>query len=556
MLDAISDFWKPSRKNDEASSLDTQTIKPGAVIGFGFIPQPELSGRRVEVRSINTYMFEGDRMTSFVLDAQSNSAISLIIADSDQEKYIAISRRIPFAERTKLFDNSALLACMDGDEKTRLTLKTSTEWANWTVSEYKKAIGGLNGQMATGDYRGLAALPDHVSTKAFTYTLLVSNNNEFALEIEQYSDNKMEVYATVYRRLTDIGEIDVSAVQGKSEPSTKETPPAPTVAKTARQLAALKPANDSAGRQDAKQDKVPALESADMPLVAETSPSPLVEETPAAAKVNEARAVAKRKMEMLKMEFSTDEVASGPRLFDVPDKEEDAPLASLPHDIEPVKEAVPDLGPLIADEPAPEPEPETPQEPTVVDVAAPDSEPESESEPDSVEEEPVIEETPIITADAITADVEEKAAEVVIEEAITETQAQQPTQEANNQEQKEQTMATFNANINGNNEPKADAFIARAIQPEPLAMENDSVECELPAANRVIEEAIRNEMSMSDVIRRIIALPVARQESVSIPVMLTDADYSLLAVRYGIPAADRAAIKAKVMEEIGDFSGK
>ena len=117
-------------------------------------------------------------------------------------------------------------------------------------------------------------------------------------------------------------------------------------------------------------------------------------------------------------------------------------------------------------------------------------------------------------------------------------------------------MATFNANLNGTADAKTEAFQARAITAPTPEVENDSVECELPAASRVIEEAIRNEMSMSDVIRRVVALPVARQESVSIPVMLTDADYALLATRYGIPAADRAALKAKSIEEIGDFTGK
>jgi hypothetical protein len=118
-------------------------------------------------------------------------------------------------------------------------------------------------------------------------------------------------------------------------------------------------------------------------------------------------------------------------------------------------------------------------------------------------------------------------------------------------------MATYNATFNGksDNLPQAEVRAARAISGSHAEVENDVVECELRAANRVIEEAIRNEMRMSDVVRRIIALPVAQQEQVEIPVMLTDSDYHLLAIRYGIPAADRSAIKAKIVEEINDFSG-
>ena len=40
-------------------------------------------------------------------------------------------------------------------------------------------------------------------------------------------------------------------------------------------------------------------------------------------------------------------------------------------------------------------------------------------------------------------------------------------------------------------------------------VENDVIECELKVANKIIEEAIRNEIRLSEVVRRIIALPVA-----------------------------------------------
>ena len=86
-------------------------------------------------------------------------------------------------------------------------------------------------------------------------------------------------------------------------------------------------------------------------------------------------------------------------------------------------------------------------------------------------------------------------------------------------------------------------------------MDNESIECELRVANQIIDEAIRNEMRLSDVVRRIIELPVAHQEAVQIPINLADEDYSLLAIRYGIPSSDRNAIKLRIIQDLGDFSG-
>jgi hypothetical protein len=63
-------------------------------------------------------------------------------------------------------------------------------------------------------------------------------------------------------------------------------------------------------------------------------------------------------------------------------------------------------------------------------------------------------------------------------------------------------------------------------------------------------------MRLTDIVRRIIELPVAYPESVQIPMSLTDEDYSLLAIRYSIPSSDRNAIKRRIIEDLNDFSGK
>jgi hypothetical protein len=86
-------------------------------------------------------------------------------------------------------------------------------------------------------------------------------------------------------------------------------------------------------------------------------------------------------------------------------------------------------------------------------------------------------------------------------------------------------------------------------------LDGEAVECELKVANKIIDEAIRNEMRLSDVVRRIIELPVAGQETVHIPLTLSDEDYALLAIRYGMSPSEKTAIKVRIIEELNDFSG-
>lgn len=517
MLDAISDFWKPSKKQ-ETSEFDPSQLNIGASIGFGFIPQSILSGKRATIQSINTYEFSGDRLTSFVLDVEGDTSISLIIADGQGEKYIALSRRIPFAERMRMLDNNELLACMDNAEQKRLNTKQPEgEWRNWLADSYKKAIHGLKGKLTTADLRGLSSSPDAADAKEFNYTLLVSNNNEYAIEIEQYNDNRIEVYATVYRRLTDMGE-----VKPADEVAVAALPAAPktsSVASTAKELAALKPANDTVQKEAG-----PKLEETKQPQAAKpqlvgtekgAKPGPVIE----SGKSNPKPLVLDSLQDLKSLQLTP------------PDTKEEVLLP----DFEPVKAVVPTI--------------QTLNQPSA-------SLPKSEIKPAPKAEEKPVQAKPVETQPAEAEPASMKAQDAPVKEIPKTVSVPQVREETASTQKETDVMATYNASFNGKNEsPASEVRTIRAIPGQQVDVENDVVECELRAANRVIEEAIRNEMRMSDVVRRIIALPVAQQEQVQIPVMLTDSDYHLLAIRYGIPAADRAAIKAKIVEEINDFSG-
>lgn len=75
-----------------------------------------------------------------------------------------------------------------------------------------------------------------------------------------------------------------------------------------------------------------------------------------------------------------------------------------------------------------------------------------------------------------------------------------------------------------------------------------------------VMEAVRraafdNNLSSSDQIRRLLALPLsARPKRPRLTVSLSAADYELLSHRYGLPAQDRLAIKERVTQELIAFA--
>ena len=63
------------------------------------------------------------------------------------------------------------------------------------------------GRYLEGDWRMRKPTDRGRVSKPFQYALLVDEDNEHALEAEQYEDGTLQVFATIYRPATDIGEI-------------------------------------------------------------------------------------------------------------------------------------------------------------------------------------------------------------------------------------------------------------------------------------------------------------------------------------------------------------
>lgn len=432
MLDVIADFWKPVKKAQQQEALQPDLLQIGSSLGFGFVPQALLSGRRLHVTAINTYLFGDEALTSFVLTQEKEPGVSMIVAESDGEYYLAISRRISLNDRMKLFDVQELEGVMGRPDQQRLTSRDHIiDYKGWMVASYKREIQGLKGAIFKGDYRK-AALPAVKDAQEFEYTLLVSDSNEHAIEIEKYSDGRIEVYATVYRRLNDIGEITHPPVE-KIRPDLK-------LASSAEPALPASPAFTSAPKMQEAPSVAEQVKSAPIQLQ-EFAPASIAPATEAPVTAQAQPTVA-------------------PGIFTVTKVQEELPK--------------------MANE-------------TAINGVT----------------------TPMSTAEAIK----------------PKLYVQPNTPDAYGQDVKavpSKAMSSFDA---------------------------DAIECDLRVANKIIDEAIRNEMRLTDIVRRIIELPVAYPESVQIPVTLTDEDYALLAIRYGISSSDRNAIKRRIIDDLNDFSG-
>lgn len=459
MLEAITDFWKPNKKSQQPAKLKLAELQIGSVIGFGYVPQAALSGRRFKVAAINSYQFGKDVLTSFVLSNEKDAEISMIIAEAQGEQYLAISRRLSANDRNKLFDSAAINEIISKNENTKFTCRDNVpELKGWLVSNYKREIQGMSGNIYKYDFR--KERNEALTGEEFQYTLLGSNSNEHAIEIEDYGNGRVDIYATIYRRTSDIAEM---IYLPKDQPIEQ---------KSDLKLVSKDEKSQQPVKEQVAEPVVVAKEVEKSAPVVETAKTPEVKEQP--------------KEEAVKIEEKK---------------------------VEPVKLEDVDLPQMVA--------------------------------------------TPLV----------EKLNKDEIEKEIKEELQKNETTKNNNEENKDMSLTAVSTNevkpnlTNGavpsfGSTPSKDLKQEIAVNKNANnGMDNEAIECELRVANQIIEEAIRNEMRLSDVVRRIIELPVAHQESVHIPLNLADEDFSLLAIRYGIPASDRNAIKSRIIQELGDFSG-
>ena len=106
-------------------------------------------------------------------------------------------------------------------------------------------------------------------------------------------------------------------------------------------------------------------------------------------------------------------------------------------------------------------------------------------------------------------------------------------------------------------ETPATSPILSASTTEPTVLEDApcTVECDLHVAARIIDEALRNDMTLEVVMRKILGLPISSTETVQFPIPLHEQDYVTLAERYGLKPTAYDAIRAQMASELADFAG-
>lgn len=198
---------KEHYSTDERLSLSDLHV--GCTVGFGFMPQRNISGCRLPVKAVHTYNFGEDSFLTYVLDNDEKD-INLIVTTDEhlKETHLSLSQRIDDAVFANLFPSHepASWFALKPGEKVSTSDRVMGMQQSWISGNYR-VVMQARGSVTEGDNRLLKRAFGGTITRQFDYVILVDDTNEHALEAEKYDDGSLVVYSTVYRPVTDIGEI-------------------------------------------------------------------------------------------------------------------------------------------------------------------------------------------------------------------------------------------------------------------------------------------------------------------------------------------------------------
>ncbi len=231
MFSTIKNWLRGGKQAHTDLSL-LSDLHMGYSIGFGFMPQALLSGKRFSISGVHSYRFDDQRFVSYQLShASLSTPIQMILQLEGEDSYLAISMRLD-ADDQKAFFGRALenRDSVFMQDKLVLNPTDSQRLDGWFTGTYHKVLDGIRGEWLEGHHQ---LSGKDKPAQAFAYYLFADEANEHAIEMERYDHGEFRIYATVFRPITDIGQV--------RKPETMVTPKAESDKSVLQLVSSMKP---------------------------------------------------------------------------------------------------------------------------------------------------------------------------------------------------------------------------------------------------------------------------------------------------------------------------
>jgi hypothetical protein len=167
----------------------------------------ELRGKTFAVKAINTYEFEYNNVTEFLLEGPEHQAIHMNIEAEDGEEYINFTTKLDRDEVELLFDMEAFGLVFEDNvshEIVKVVAKTHN-YERWLADSYRQQGEWSGGYYYTQDRRNTAKSQfQEDQSEPFESVSLAADDDMHSIEIEVWKDGTTDVFLGVSRPVSDI----------------------------------------------------------------------------------------------------------------------------------------------------------------------------------------------------------------------------------------------------------------------------------------------------------------------------------------------------------------
>lgn len=211
MKSFVKALWSRTKKDPDSRQLDHPSdLLEGDLVTItdSYALPAQLRAGSFKVVAVATYQYEHEFDTEFSLEGQDDDRVSLLIEKEDGRERAAFSLSIDRDVVEQLFDPDQFSEIFDEDVQTVLQLQQeSKELAGWTAPVYRQQACAETGYYYQQDYRGSEPPDEEGEGEPFEYYTLVSDDGDYAVEIEVWEGGETDVVLTIYRPISDIKEL-------------------------------------------------------------------------------------------------------------------------------------------------------------------------------------------------------------------------------------------------------------------------------------------------------------------------------------------------------------
>ncbi|MBL4908924.1 MAG: hypothetical protein JKX78_02700 [Alteromonadaceae bacterium] len=199
-------FNKSDDKQRKLSSPSDLRSNDIIILSDSFALPENLRGQQFQVTAVNSYEFESDTQTEWVLKNSENIQLYLTL-DVDDEVYLKFSLEIKEDDVESLFNLDDFAVIFEEDENALLARQQdSVNSSQWTSEQYQQCIFAQVGYFHRKDHRSenLSEFEGKEAGEQFELYQLLDSDESHGIDVEVWSDGDTDVFLTLYRPVTDI----------------------------------------------------------------------------------------------------------------------------------------------------------------------------------------------------------------------------------------------------------------------------------------------------------------------------------------------------------------